>query len=391
MKKIIVLSLAIIVLCTLTFTMTGCSESPFVKALQNARDKAESITASFEGIEIVSDTADLTFVASDECKIEYTTHKKITYSTKVEDGTLKIKMEDNRRWFEKIFSFGDSSKLTVYLPEGEYSSLTVNQATGTINLPAGYSFGSVDIDLSTGDTKLSASVEGALKIHTSTGHITLENVSCGSLSTKVSSGKTNLSNVTVAGDATLNASTGDMVLNNVSFKNLSTIATTSDLNANGLYLEESLSIERSTGDVSLSDINCGGKVAVQTSTGSIDIANATCADMTVTVSSGKSSYTNVSCVNFTSTGDTGDINMTSLIASDKIDITRSTGDVHFSGCDAAEINVVTSSGSVTGSFLTNKIFQVHTSSGKINVPECWEGGKCRIKTGSGKVEISIGQ
>ena len=313
MKKSLALIVTIIVLGTLMFALTGCSDSPFIKALQNTSDKEKNITASFDGIEIISNTADLTFITSDECKIEYTTHKRIIYSTEVENGILKIKLEDNRRWFQKIFSFGDSSKLTVYLPTGEYSSLTIKQDTGDINVPADYKFGYVDIDLSTGDTKFSASAGEAIKICASTGDITLENVSCGSLKTKVSTGETTLTNVAVAGDAS------------------------------------------------------------------------------VTVSTGKSFLTNVSCTNFASAGNTGDIDMTSLIASERIDISRTTGDVYFGGCDAAEIYVETGTGDVMGTFLTDKIFQTYTSTGKISVPECWEGGKCRITTTTGKIEISIGQ
>ena len=314
MKKAFVLLTSVILLAILSFAMTGCSGgNEFMQALNKYTEKTEQISASFDGIEIVSDTADLTFVPANECKIEYTTHKRITYSTTVENGVLKIKLEDNRHWFEKIFSLGHSSKLTVYLPTGEYSSLTVNQATGDINVPAGYTFGNVDISLSTGDTSFCASTNEALKIHATTGDITLVNISCGSLDTKVTTGKTYLTNVSVIGDAS------------------------------------------------------------------------------VTVSTGKSYLTNVSCTNFTSTGNTGDIEMTSLIASGKIDIERSTGDVDFSACDAEEIYVTTGTGSVKGTLLTNKIFQVRTSTGKIDVPESWEGGKCKITTTTGKIEISIGQ
>ena len=371
MKKAFVLLTSVILLTTLSFAMTGCTGgNKFMQTLNNYTEKAEQISTSFDGIEIVSDTADLTFVPANECKIEYTTHKRITYSTTVENGVLKIKIKDSRHWFEKIFSFGGKSTLTVYLPAGEYSSLTVNQATGDINVPAGYTFGNVDISLSTGDTSFCASTNEALKIHSSTGDIALENVSCGSLDTKVTTGKTRLSHVSVMGDATVKASTGDTELNNVMFVNLSTVARTGDLTATGLN-GGSLSIERSTGKVSLRDVICG--------------------DMTVAISSGKVALTDVSCTSFTSTGNTGDIEMTSLIASAKIDIERSTGDVDFSGCDAEEIYVTTGTGSVHGTLLTNKIFQVRTSSGKIDVPEFWEGGKCKITTTTGSVKISIGQ
>lgn len=372
MKKWFSFALLLILMGGIVFMMSGCSvDDGFVKFLQNASDKSASIGEKFANIEIISDTAELTFVPADECKIEYTTHKRITYSTTVENDTLKIKVEDNRRWFQKIFSFGDSSKLTVYLPAGVYSALTIEQNTGNIKVPAYYLFGSVDIDVSTGDTGFYALVIEALKIHATTGDITLENVSCGSLDTKVSTGKTRLSNVSVTGDATVKASTGDTFLTGVScYGNLSTVARTGDLTATGLN-GGSLSIERSTGKVSLRDVICG--------------------DMTVAISSGKVALTDVSCTSFTSTGNTGDIEMTNLIASGKIDIERSTGDVDFSGCDAEEIYVTTDTGSVHGTLLTNKIFQVRTSTGKIDVPEFWEGGKCKITTTTGDVKIRIGQ
>lgn len=372
MKKWFSFALLLMLMGAIVFMMSGCSvNDDFVKFLQNATDKSASIGEGFVNIEIISDTADLTFVPADECKIEYTTHKRITYSTTVENDTLKIKVEDNRRWFQRIFSFGDSSKLTVYLPAGMYSALTIQQDTGNIKVPAGYVFGSVDIDVSTGDTVFYSHVIGALKIHATTGDITLVNIGCGSLDTKVTTGKTRLSHVSVVmGDATVKASTGDIELNNVMCDNLSTVARTGDLTATGLN-GDSLSIERSTGKVSLRDVIC--------------------TDMTVAVSSGKTSLTSVSCTSFTSTGNTGDIEMTSLIARGKIDIERSTGDVDFSGCDAEEIYVTTGTGSVHGTFLTNKIFQVRTNTGKIDVPEVWEGGKCKITTTTGNVKIRIGQ
>ena len=318
---------------TVAFALTGCSDSPFVKALENTSDKAESITASFDGIEIVSDTADLTFVASDECKIEYTTHKKILYSTEVDSGILKIKLEDNRRWFQKIFSFGDSNKLTVYLPAGEYSSLTITESTGDIAIPGGYTFGDVKIDLSTGD-------------------VCLNNVTCGNFNLKMS--------------------TGDVFINGINCANFTSTG--------------------STGDISIGDMNANGDVYVKRSTGAISVNTAAISGKLETeVSDGKNFFTNVSCTNFASAGNTGDIDMTSLVASERIDITRTTGDVTFDRCDAAEITVSVSTGDVTGTLLTPKIFQAHATTGKINVPEYWEGGKCKITTTTGKIEISIGQ
>ena len=331
MKKILALAASIMMLGTVAFALTGCSDNPFVKALENTSDKAESITASFDGIEIVSDTADLTFVASDECKIEYTTHKRIIYSTEVDNGILKIKLEDNRRWFQKIFSFGDSSKLTVYLPAGEYSSLTITESTGDIAIPGGYTFGDVKIDLSTGD-------------------VCLNNVTCGNFNLKMS--------------------TGDVFINGINCANFTSIG--------------------STGDISIGDMNANGDVYVERSTGTISVNTAAISGKLETeVSSGKTTLSSITCADLESVGSTADLTMSSVIASGHFYIDFGTGDVTFDRCDAAEITVSVSTGDVTGTLLTPKIFQAHASTGKINVPECWEGGKCKINTSTGDIKISI--
>ena len=72
-------------------------------------------------------------------------------------------------------------------------------------------------------------------------------------------------------------------------------------------------------------------------------------------------------------------------------LTRTTGDVTFDRSDASELYVDTSTGDVTGTFLTSKIFITNTTTGKIDVPETTEGGVCKINTTTGKIIIDIAE
>ena len=79
--------------------------------------------------------------------------------------------------------------------------------------------------------------------------------------------------------------------------------------------------------------------------------------------------------------------MKNVIATEKFSIKRSTGDVKFDSCDAAEIFVETDTGDVNGSLLTNKVFITKTDTGRINVPNSITGGKCEIITNTGDIKI----
>ena len=76
-----------------------------------------------------------------------------------------------------------------------------------------------------------------------------------------------------------------------------------------------------------------------------------------------------------------------MVANGKFSLERSTGDIHFTKCDAAEISVETSTGDVTGSLLSDKVYMTQTSTGRIDVPKTTTGGKCEISTDTGNIKI----
>ena len=282
-------------------------------SLYNNISTEYAVDEAYNGISIITDTADVTVRKSDDGKTSVVSFspEKLCYSVLVENGILLIKLEDSRKWYEKLFSTG--TRLDVYIPQEEYSSLSIDLSTGDTKIYGDFTFGGIYVSASTGDVECCASANGEIDITTSTGDINLENNSAGAVKLSVS-----------------------------------------------------------TGDVELCAVNCVG-------------------DINIGVETGKTQMSDVNCKNLVTTGDTGDLIIDSVIATDKFNIKRSTGDVKFSGCDADEINVETSTGDVKGSLLTPKIIFANTDTGKVIVPQYTTGGVCKIETSTGDIIITIGE
>ena len=85
----------------------------------------------------------------------------------------------------------------------------------------------------------------------------------------------------------------------------------------------------------------------------------------------------------------GSIDLTSCDAA-SMDIKSGSGDISFTSCEAMSIVITTGSGDVEGSFRTAKSFDVHSGSGDVRVPQDGNGGNCKVRCGSGDIEITIG-
>ena len=151
--------------------------------------------------------------------------------------------------------------------------------------------------------------------------------------------------------------------------------------------QESVKIKTSTGNICVKDTSAGA-LDLSVSTGTVTVSNLVCSgDITVGVSTGEAGLTDISCQNIISSGSTGRIALNRVIAENKLSVKRSTGDVIFNGCDAAELYVKTSTGNVSGSLLTDKVFITDTGTGSVDVPETAAGGKCEIRTATGDIKI----
>ena len=231
------------------------------------------ISENFRNISINIDTADVVFALSDSgsCRVECYEEEKAKHSVTVQDGTLTIQLIDERTVEDYIPYIGiniGSPKITVYLPEGQYASLSVCGSTGDIDVPEAMQFGDVDISLSTGDVSFFASAAASVKIKTGTGSIRMEHASAGAMELSVSTGHIAVSDVTCDGNVQVSVSTGKVKLTNLRCQNLLSQGNTGDILLENVIAADSFSIKRTTGDVAL--VHCdASEIFIKTTTGDV--------------------------------------------------------------------------------------------------------------------------
>lgn len=228
------------------------------------------IHEDYENIVILTNTADLVFVPSENAETSVVCYeqKNVQHSVTVKDGTLVIEVNDTRKWYEYIGINFRTPKITVYIPQGEYGSLSVKSSTGDVQISENFQFESIDISVSTGDVKNYASASESIKVKTSTGDIRVENVSAGSLDLSVSTGDVTVKSVTCAGDLKIKVSTGDTNLSDITCKNVTSNGSTGDISLQNVIAAEKISVERSTGDVKF-DGSDAAELFVKTNTGNV--------------------------------------------------------------------------------------------------------------------------
>lgn len=290
------------------------------------------VTEVFDRISIDVDTTEIEFQPSDdeECRIVCFETQKIKHSAVVQDGTLIISAVDSRKWYEHIGIFLGTQKMTVYLPQSEYTSLLIDTGTGDIGIPGDFVFGNVDISGSTADVECQASVLNGMRIKLSTGTIRLKDAAAAELDLCVTTGNIAVNSVVCSGSIKVGVSTGRTELTDVRCKTVTSNGDTGRITLTNVTASELISVERSTGGVTLERSEA-----------------------------------------------------------ERIVIETSTGTVRFENSDAGEIYVKTTTGSVKGTLLTEKIFITETDTGRVNVPKTTSGGRCEIITDTGNIEIDI--
>ena len=118
------------------------------------------VSQDFEDIILETDTADVTFLpaADGKCSVVCREWEKARHKVFVEDGSLTIRLEDKRAWYEHIGIRFDSPGITVYLPEGQYGTLNIKTDTGRVEMPADFVFENATVSLDTGNIRWNGAV-----------------------------------------------------------------------------------------------------------------------------------------------------------------------------------------------------------------------------------------
>lgn len=223
-----------------------------------------------KNISIDCDTADIEILplADGESRVICYEHINETHEVTVTDGTLKIKLAEKRKWYEHIGISLKSPKITVYLPEGEYGTVTVKNDTGSLKLLEKFSFENIDVQVQTGAVTCRSSAKESIKIKASTGMISISDLSCSALSLKTSTGAITVENAACEGDVSIKVSTGMTTLSKFECGNLSSTGDTGGISLERVMVKDKLSIERSTGGVKL-EASDAAEIYIKTDTGNV--------------------------------------------------------------------------------------------------------------------------
>ncbi len=229
-----------------------------------------TVDEAFQGLSITTDTADIVLAPSENGQVSVVCHEQTNqkHTVSVENDTLVVKRNDTRKWYEYIGIHFGTPRITVYLPEGAYSALTIKESTGDVEIPKNFTFERIDVIASTGDVTVHASATDTLRVKTDTGSIRAENLSAGALDLAVSTGKVTLSQIACEGDVSVKVSTGKADLNGVTCQNFTSTGSTGSLSIHHVIAAEAFTIRCSTGDVRFDHCDAA-TISVTTNTGDV--------------------------------------------------------------------------------------------------------------------------
>lgn len=171
---------------------------------------------------------------------------------------------------------------------------------------------------------------------------------------------------------------------------------------------DTLSVRTLSGDVTVSDAFSCRTADIQTTSGDVDMAaavsdrlsfrsvsgdlhakNASPAVFEIKTTSGDMSLSAVRCDALTASTTSGELTLKNVVVTNTLQIESTSGDVRLAACDAGALRIRTVSGDVSGSLLTSKRFDTHTTSGVVTVPATGDGGLCSVTTTSGDIRLSV--
>jgi len=291
-----------------------------------------TIEEAFQNIELNTEAADIRLeqALDGKCRVECSVPESWKHSAEVTEGTLRITLKDDTRWYDHIGINVKSPKITVYLPEENYKLLTANMTSGALDVPKNFHFIGIEIETKSADVECEASATGTIKITTSSGDVNLNELSASAITVTTSSGHVT-AEATTAGSLTVTTESGDPRLHSV-------------------YCNTDLKVDVKSGDAHLSDI---------------------------------------SCQSLFSTGESGKLTVETANVYDMLLIKRQSGDVTLKRCDIMNsISITTTSGDVNGNFGRSVLCYADSKSGDIKIPRNSFGVYCEINTDSGDIKIT---
>ncbi|MGN0614572.1 MAG: DUF4097 family beta strand repeat-containing protein [Porcipelethomonas sp.] len=271
-----------------------------------------TVDQAFDNISVEGAECNVRLRPSDEnfCKVVCYESDRIYHSVEVMDNTLKIEREDISKWYDNIMNIcWNDMEVTVYLPKNEYKTLRIENISGNVEIPGGFTFDDAVIKSSSGDVKFSADVNNALSVEANSGDLTVSNTSPGKLSTKTSSGDIKIECVNSGTELTAETTSGEMKITDFNGKNISA--------------------ESSSGDITFSGCLASGNIKTESISGEVRMYNCDADSLWIKTSSGDVSGTTLTEKIFITDTSSGDVNVPQSVTGGKCEIITDSGDIEF--------------------------------------------------------------
>lgn len=149
-----------------------------------------------------------------------------------------------------------------------------------------------------------------------------------------------------------------------------------------------LNLKNTRGSITVNG-SVGGDLNARNTSGSIHIVGGVNGNLTVTNGSGSIKIKNATPTSVTIKNTSGGIDLVDVVCSESCTIDNTSGSIEMERCDAASFDLKTVSGGIRGSILSGKIFDCHSTSGGVHLPENGEGGTFVARSTSGGIRITV--
>ena len=231
-----------------------------------------TFSEEIQNISIMTNTADITVIPceSETSRIVCYEQQNLLHTVTVADGTLSIRLNDSRKWYDYIGIGFSTPKITLYIPQKEYNKISLKASTSDIHMECLHAEG-MDLAVTTGDITVSnTTCLKDVKIQVSTGKTNLSDLWCQNLFTDGDTGDITLKNVIAAEKFDIERTTGDVKFESCDAGEISVETDTGNVTGS-LRTEKIFIAETDTGCVDVPHCITGGKCEIETDTGNIKI------------------------------------------------------------------------------------------------------------------------
>lgn len=232
----------------ITLLGTGLAASADWRGSTSLVTKNYPVSGSFSSVSVTDYYADVQLRASRDGSVSVTTRdtQDVTHTVQVVNGTLTISRPEPNLGQRIFHDDDDDPTVIVYLPAGDYGSLTVNTTAGDIESAGQLNFASANLTSTAGDIEVAGSVTQSLVCNSTSGDVDISSPAAGAVQ--------------------VNTTSGDVELTGASI--------------------QSLSIHTNTGDAELERTVAAGAIGISTTTGDIELERSDAASLTLSTTSG---------------------------------------------------------------------------------------------------------